>query len=92
MYKIMELLLGAQTTSQLEILNLLINEEFEKRNEDKSYIKDEVGGFRGSAVEVLTHEITDKTVAYFLKQQFQRLREVYDMEDAPPPVTTEEPE
>lgn len=78
MVKIMEHLL--KFPDDYMLLEVLVAEEHEKRQEDLEDIMAEVGQVKGSqlqkTMEVLAREITDPTVVFFLQRQVQRLKEI----------------
>lgn len=86
MKKIMELATTAKTHADFKMLALLVEEEMEKRYEDRGYILERSpSGSREKLVEVIAYEICDQTVAIFLKKSLDRLREVLDTPITPEP-------
>lgn len=89
--KLLDLILNAETPSDWEMLHLMVQEEFEKRKEDNEALRnhpDAPRGFRGKAADVLVYEISDQTVAYFLKRESDKARDLHDIK----PLTDEESE
>lgn len=79
MVKIMEHLLKFPEDHLL--LEVLIQEEREKRKEDYDAIMNsneamKAHGEMQKTIDVLAREITDDTVVYFIQRQFNRLKEV----------------